>query len=237
MPYDPSTTVDDYMSVVVTHRCDRNCRFCIDQYHGNDEDITIKSVYKAMHLGYEKQTGTILITGGEPTLHPDIVEICELFRAAEFHVVVTTNYGNPDIVKKLDGIAHDINISWYDQDHLPNQADFESRLTLTALIYRRRLDSKDLLDRHINAFDQRFDALKFSTLEIANSWCEVNRDGSFLDFLPGERMVLFNEILGQEYRGAIIKRYDRKLNPNAEQSIKFHVDGTWSRSWDRGIIS
>jgi len=167
-------------------------------------------------------------------MHPDVVEICKRL-ARHFEVVMTTNFDNPEIVHKLDGLLSDINISWYDQASLPVPALWSTPITLHALIYHGRLDTRQLLDEHIDRFGGVF-SLKFSTLDIANKWCLLNREGSFLDLLPGERMILFNEILGQVYRGAIIKRYDKVLNPVAEQSIKFHVDGTWGRSWDRPSI-
>jgi len=57
--------------------------------------------------------------------------------------------------------------------------------------------------------------------------CKVD----YLDALEGERLTLFDEIEGILYRGTIIKRYDKLLNPAAKQSLKCHVDGTLKYEW------
>ncbi len=112
------------------------------------------------------------------------------------------------------------------------QSEFKSDITLTTLIHAKQLETREKLDRFIgqtHAFGHR----KFSTLSVCNDWTKENQKVDYLDSLPCEWVVLFNEILGQKYRGTIIKRYDRQINNNAIQSFKFHVDGNISTSWVR----
>jgi molybdenum cofactor biosynthesis enzyme MoaA len=88
----------DYMSVVITHVCDRNCPFCIDAYRGRNEFIKDNVVEKAILFAKDKNIKDILLVGGEPLLHPNIINIAKNFKNNNFNVVLTTNYTNKDIL-------------------------------------------------------------------------------------------------------------------------------------------
>jgi len=225
----------DYMNIVLTHECNRRCQFCVDQYRGRKEYISKSKVEQA--LGFAKWEGIkdILLTGGEPTLHPDVVEIAQMVYKHGFRVIMTTNYGRPEVVKQLDGIVDCFNVSVYDQPALPQQSDFVSDLTLHTLIHKLRLGTKQELDEFI---DRRggMGHLKFSTLSPCNEWCVRNQHVEYLDDLDARWVVLFNEMLGQVYRGATIKRYDKVFRNSAKQSLKCHVDGAITYSWTRSDI-
>ena len=49
--FDPTITTADYMSIIVTHECNRNCPFCVDKHRGESEFITMESVNKAVSFG------------------------------------------------------------------------------------------------------------------------------------------------------------------------------------------
>jgi len=230
--FEIDTSTNEFATLIVTHECNRDCVFCIDKYRGNVEYITIPTVIK--HLKYAKSLGIkdILLVGGEPTLHPDIVEIARMVKEYGFNCILTTNYGYPDVVKKLDGIVDSFNISYYGGSNIPNQSNFKSDITINALIHKRQLSTKLELDKFIDKYKSYGD-LKFSTLSVCNEWTKKNQKVDYLDELPGKRVVLFNEIEGIIYRGFIIKRHDRIINSSAHQSLKLHVDGKTSNSWDR----
>lgn len=225
-----------YMSLVVTHECNLACAFCVDKYRGSGEFIEMKTVGSALAEAKTKGVEDILIIGGEPTLHPKIVEIARMVKAEGFRAIMTTNYMLPDVVGRLDGIIDCFNISYYKQKALPCQSSMKSDITLHALIHKKSLNSKQKIDGFIDKH-QSVGHIKFSTLSPCNDWAKRNQVGDFLDELDCERVVLFNEMLGQIYRGAIIKRYDRVLTLDAEQSLKAHVDGEISISWDRGLTA
>ncbi len=231
--FDIKTTTSDYMSIVLTHECNKRCVFCIDQYRGQDEYISLKSVESALTFAKGNGIKDILLVGGEPTLHPQVVSIAKMVKDAGFNVILTTNYTNPKVFKELDQYVDSFNISWYHQNNLPKQEDFTADITLSALIFRKQLDSKEKLDRFI---DEHSDlTLQFSMLFAHDEWTKSHQDVPFLNDLPGERVVLFDEIEGIIYRGYVIKRYDRLLNESAKQSYKCHVDGTISTSWNRSL--
>lgn len=231
------TKTDEYMSIVVTHVCDRACPFCIDAYRGNNEYIRLQDVAHALKIASQSGVKDILLVGGEPTLHPAIQEIARLVKLFGFNLILTTNYSKPDVICQLDQYVDSFNISFYNQPKLPSQKDFAADLTLSSLLFQGQLDTKEKLDGFIDKYSTDY-ILKFSTLTVCNEWTRLHSRVDYLDSLPGETIILFGEIEGKIYRGHIIKRYDRVLFHDAKQSLKCHVDGQITHSWIReGIES
>lgn len=226
-----TTKTTDYMSIVTTHKCQLNCPFCVDLHEKNDEEISVESVTNALAFAKAKGIRDILLVGGEPTLHSKIVQIAECVKSNGFKCILTTNYQRPDVIRRLDGIVDCFNISYYGQHELPKQKWFKSDITLSVLIYKNRFSGKEDFDRFIDTHQKNMH-LKFSTLSPCNEWAAYHQKVDWLDDLPFEWTgVLFDEILGHVYRGCIIKRYDRVINPNAPQSYKCLVDGTIAKHW------
>ncbi len=88
----------------LTYRCNNHCVFCaVGNRLPEDQSLShIKAV-----LDRYAQTGVKLLDldGGEPTLHPDLLEIVEYARAAGFQTVNITTNGRrlayPDFARKL----------------------------------------------------------------------------------------------------------------------------------------
>lgn len=234
--FDIRTTVDDYISIVLTHECNRNCPFCVDKYHGRKEYISLEHVKKAIE--FAKNTGTIktfLLVGGEPTLHPQVIEITKMIKDAGFTTVMTTNYSRPSIVKALDKYIDSFNISFYNQSKLPDQKDFTADLTLSTLLYKGRIDSKEKLDQFISKYSSKYH-LKFATLTVCNDWTQQHLCSNWLDEIDAQKVVLFNVIEGLIYRNTVIGRNDKILNPTPKHSYKCQVDGLINQSWIRPNI-
>lgn len=230
-----NVTVDDFATLIVTHECNKNCNFCIDKYRGNTEFISIENVIKAINYAKKHNIKEILIVGGEPTLHPKIIEISKIIKDFGLKTILTSNYSKPEIIKQLDGIIDCFNISYYNQKILPKQENFKSDITINVLLHKKQLSTKEELDKFIDKY-KNYGQLKFSTLSICNNWTEKNQKLEYLDQLNGKRILLFNEIEGILYRDCVIKRFDRVISTNSKQSIKFHVDGEISKSWDRQVL-
>lgn len=230
--FDGKVKTSDFGTIVVTHECNKHCRFCIDEYRGCFEYISLSNVITALKKAKEHNLTEILLVGGEPTLHPNIVAIAKLVKTNGFKCILTTNYTKPDVIKQLDGIVDCFNISFYNQKRLPMQNDFISDITITTLIHKKQLNTKVQLDNFIDKY-QNHGHLKFSTLTACNDWSERMQKVDYLDSLEGEKSVLFDEIEGLTYRGCIIKRSEKIINNNSFQSYKFHVDGEISQSWKR----
>lgn len=100
------------VSIALTNVCDLHCAYCYAPKHK-------ASLHTGQVLGWLKELDTegclgIGFGGGEPTLHPDFVDICK--RAAEeTQLAVTfTTHGHrltPQLVKRLKGSIHFARIS------------------------------------------------------------------------------------------------------------------------------
>ena len=148
--YKLDTKDTDYMAIVTTHECGRNCPFCIDKYRGRKEYISLDDVERALDFACDLKVKDIFLTGGEPTNHPLIVEIARMVKARGFNLVMTTNYENPFVMKCLDGIVDSFNVSYYGQKELPCQKDFKSDITLSTIIWQDRFPTQKDLDEFID---------------------------------------------------------------------------------------
>lgn len=82
--FDITQKTSDYMSIVLTHECNKKCLFCIDEYRGNKEFISLENIDKALFFAKKSGIKDILLIGGEPTLHPNILEIAKIIKAHGF---------------------------------------------------------------------------------------------------------------------------------------------------------
>lgn len=233
MAFSLETTTSDYMSIMVTHECNRNCLFCVDQLRGLLAYITLDNVKNALVFAKEKGIKDILLVGGEPTLHPEIVTIAKMCHESGFNVILTTNFDNLEVVYSLDKYVNSFNFSYYGQRVFPDPEKFKhADLTLSTLVFKGRFDSQKKLDKFIDTHASNY-TIKFSTLTNCNEYTNQRSAVPFLDDLPNcNYKVLFNEIIGQEYRGCLIKRYDKVINKQAHQSYKCHTNGIINQTWE-----
>lgn len=223
----------DFIHVMVTNRCNRRCPFCFDENRKFGKDITRENFIKIMDKAKKNNIREVCILGGEPLLHPDIVWLCKTCKEYGFKTVMTTNYAKPEVLLECDKYLDSINISYYNQTDLPDQKNYTADISLSALIYKGRLDNKKDLDDFIDKYKDRF-LLRLATLEptprFPKQLCDVSE---FLDTLEfDEKVTLFGQIEADIYRGVTIKRHDISL-PKFEQPFSFngHVTGEYDRSW------
>ena len=78
------------LTIMLTRRCNLNCEFCDQSYKFNQEmslDDAMKVIDSAKNLNIK----TLVITGGEPFLHPDLFKIIRYAKENGFSVCITTN--------------------------------------------------------------------------------------------------------------------------------------------------
>lgn len=224
---------NEFIHIMVTNRCNRRCPFCFDENRKFGKDITKENYIKILDKAKENNIKEVCILGGEPLLHPDIVWLCKKSKEYGFNTVMTTNYANPEVLKQCDKYLDSINISYYNQKELPDQKDYTADISLSALMYKGRLDNKKDLDEFIDKYKDKFH-LRLATLEptprFPKELCDIS---GFLDTLDyDEKISLFGQIEADIYRGVTIKRHDISL-PKFEQPFSFngHVNGDYDRSW------
>ncbi len=129
------TTLLDYpgeiASVVFTPGCNLRCPYChnpsmVENAHENDELIPIDEVKqflnKRKHL-----IGAVVISGGEPLIYDDIMDLVSYIKSLGLKVKIDTNGLNPERLKELDAdyIAMDIKTSPFNYTRLGHKEDGE----------------------------------------------------------------------------------------------------------------
>jgi len=115
------------VAVIFTKGCNFRCGYChnpelvLPELFNRSSDISEKEIFDFLKSKQSWLDG-VVITGGEPTLHPDLEDFIRLIKAINFSVKLDTNGTNPSILKKLiqenlvDYVAMDIkNVLEHDQ--------------------------------------------------------------------------------------------------------------------------
>lgn len=231
----------DKLIIILTKECNRNCPFCIDEpnrkyYKDYKPYIDMDTVKDILEFAKKNNIKTIGLNGGEPTLHPQIVEIAKMIKDKGFFLKIFTNYDFPDVIAKLDGIVDIIRISYYGPMQLPKQKDFKSKLTLKITLTKSTFPKFEQLVSFIQAHQNDFYDIKIHTLMQNNDY-SINAQVDYLDYLNlhyplqrNEKGDYYHEFIG----GHQIEREDLpNMDYDIEQRLyKAHIDGTISRYFE-----
>jgi len=104
-------------SMIFLPGCNFRCSFCFNPElileSDKIEDVNEKEIFDFLEK-QKKWIDAVVISGGEPTLHKDLINFIGKIKKLGFLVRIYTNGSNPDILKKLinekliDSIAMDI---------------------------------------------------------------------------------------------------------------------------------
>ena len=108
---------DRVATVLFTSGCNLRCPYChngelVHNYTGPflEEDEVLETLIERKHY-----VDSIVVTGGEPTIHPELPEFLAKLKANGFNVKLDTNGFNPEALQRcipsLDYIAMDVKTS------------------------------------------------------------------------------------------------------------------------------
>ena len=93
------------MPLYVGKKCNAECRFCYYLSEIHSENISFEAILQALELYKKNGIKSLDITGGEPTIHKDIIKIVETAVQMGFVDIAVISNGitlqNEDFVKKL----------------------------------------------------------------------------------------------------------------------------------------
>ncbi len=138
----PSASMVDYpgrmAAVVFLPGCNFRCGFCHNaplMGRGDAPTMRWTDVEEACRKFRENWVKHVVVTGGEPTLHPGIFDIVAKLREWEFTVKLDTNGSRPDVLERLlpqvDYVAMDVKFAPADY---PERAGFSDVDALTRSI-------------------------------------------------------------------------------------------------------
>lgn len=77
--------------VHITGRCNLGCKHCYFSPHRASEELSIEDWEDVFEQVHELGVYKVQITGGEPLVREDIIEICKILKRYAFLVILTTN--------------------------------------------------------------------------------------------------------------------------------------------------
>ncbi|MDP2718001.1 MAG: anaerobic ribonucleoside-triphosphate reductase activating protein [Candidatus Micrarchaeota archaeon] len=106
-------------AIVFTSGCNMRCGYCYNAplATGKVPDLGADAVFSEI-LERKKYVDAVVITGGEPTIWPDLPDRMRTLKAAGFFVKLDTNGLNPEKLRKIlgeglaDYVAMDVKAPW-----------------------------------------------------------------------------------------------------------------------------
>lgn len=112
-----------FSAVIFMSGCNFNCWWCHNRELISGEAGDFKKPMDIVnHLKKLKLIDAVVITGGEPTIQDDLIELCRLLKKhTNLKIKLDTNGSRPDVLKEIinenliDAIAMDIKYSLYNR--------------------------------------------------------------------------------------------------------------------------
>jgi pyruvate formate lyase activating enzyme len=88
--------------VIFTVSCNLNCYFCHNKHLLNLEAGRNMDINEVLdHVNSNLLVSWVSVSGGEPTLQKDLIELCKEIQKVRKSINLDTNGTNPDMIKKL----------------------------------------------------------------------------------------------------------------------------------------
>ena len=157
---------------LLTYRCNGNCPFCIESEVNKQCDLTETDFAKALAFAKEHDLPNFFLHGGEPTVHPKIVDFARMAKEQGFTLKMFTNGIKFDIVRKLDGLLDELKVSYRGEYSLRfYQPDWEAHIVLEVLATEEAFPTLDSLLKFIERVKKKTGATVFvNTLNPVNQY-------------------------------------------------------------------
>jgi len=129
---------DHLAAVIYTQGCNFNCPYCHNRSLLECKNRIIPQEQILFLLEKRKNfLDGVVITGGEPTIHHGLPELCHRIKLIGYDIKLDTNGSNPDMVRSLieknyvDYIALDIKAPWRKYKEIAGTAKFTAAVIKT----------------------------------------------------------------------------------------------------------
>jgi len=192
-----------YLELQITNRCNLQCRHCYIP-EGSHQDLSIKQIQKVFEEFEEIQGLRLLLSGGEPLLHPDFWEFNNVLRNYAFRSVLLSNGTliTEEVAKRL--CVHEVQISLDGMkgghESLRGKGTFEKtmraidhlqganiRVSVATMIHRRNLSEFDQLgsllqSKNIAEWNVDVPCLEGRLKANQDFWVPPSEAGRFLSY-------------------------------------------------------
>ena len=163
-----------YLELQITDRCDLRCHHC---YIGDglSQDLPVKKIEKVLEDFEEMQGLRLLLSGGEPVLHPKFWEINERLRDYAFRSVLLSNgiLMTRDVARRLRVHEVQISLDGMQPGHESIRGKGTFRKTLAAIDHLQeahiRVSVATMIHgKNLKEFDQMKDLLESKNIQEWN---------------------------------------------------------------------
>ena len=163
-----------YLELQITDRCNLQCRHCYIG-EGSRQDLSMEQIQRVLEEFEEIQGLRLLLSGGEPLLHPHFWEINDILRNHAFRSVLLSNGTliTKEVAKKLHVHEVQISLDGMKEGHesLRGKGTFEK--TMTAIDHLQeasiRVSAATMIHRkNLSEFDQLVSLLQSKNIEEWN---------------------------------------------------------------------
>ncbi len=217
MPRDSFGRDIHYLRISLTDKCNMRCVYCMSEdmvFHPSDELLSTPEILRLVNLFARLGVDKIRLTGGEPTVHPDLVEIVRGIRAAGItRISMTTNglrlVGLAKPLKEAGLERVNVSVDTLDPDRFHRVTRWGQLDKVLAGIYAA--EACGLTPLKINAvvargFNEQ-DVVDLARLTLTHAW-QVR----FIEMMPFGDVATFAQsaVVSQE---EIIERIEQELGP------------------------
>lgn len=136
-----------HVRIYLTEKCNTSCPWCFNKKNRNNQNMDTEKCKKFLSYCAKNQVKSLGIFGGEPTVHPDFVEIWNYAYPLFDQIILYTNGLNRDILSKIS-LSEDkgLNVNFHHLDHIDPKWLNQSSLS-TEVVIDRNTDADVLIDK------------------------------------------------------------------------------------------
>jgi len=192
-----------YLEVLMTDRCNLRCRHC---YIGNGlyQDLSFEQIQKIIKEFEEIQGLRLLLSGGEPLLHPYFWQVNDILRDYAIRSVLLSNGTliSRDVARRLRVHEAQISLDGMKEGHdsIRGEGNFEKTLeaidflqeaditvSVATMVHRRNLEEFDQLasllqSKHIMEWNVDVPCIEGRLKESPDLWVPASEAGHFLNY-------------------------------------------------------
>ncbi len=79
--------------IELTLKCNNRCKFCLQGHFPDETHRTLNEIKKDIDNAYNGRVPKIILSGGEPTIHPDYIDIVKYCKTKKFQTIQTISNG------------------------------------------------------------------------------------------------------------------------------------------------
>lgn len=208
--FPPSTIIRPTVrpNLYLTNLCNRLCNYCYAQdWITNDEEnaqhMSLTNLDIIIHWLKTSGINTVQLIGGEPMLHPNILDVVKKLLQSDIviHTILTNGLGNTELYKSIMSFDTKENIKWLvNVDHPSTYAKEEWDLLNRNLELLKWMNAEKLLGH--NPLDK-----EAFQLQLAITFIEPDQDYNYIIDLAKEYHVSFIRFANSQPSSNKLNRY------------------------------